>query len=207
MKSFSMLVAAVLVSISVQVVADTGEQAQKKPLAASSVAIAKTLADVPVPKTLVMENHKLILNGAGIRTKFFMDMYVGSLYTDKKTHNAAEVLNSKSPVAVQLDIISRLISSEKMADAVEDGFKKATNNNVAPYRDRLNSFIAVFSKEAIKKGDHFTLMMIPEKGLDVFKNGQKLTHVKGDDFSKTLLSVWLGKNPMDSGLKKAMLNG
>ena len=206
MKSFSMLLAAALMSASLQVLADTSGEAQKK-TPVSSATVAKTLAGVSVPGTLVMEDQKLTLNGAGIRTKFFMDMYVGALYTTQKTNNADEVLNIKAPVAVKLNIVSGLISSEKMADAVEDGFKKSTNDNVAPFRDRLDSFIAVFKKDAIKKGDQFTLMVVPGKGVDVFKNGQKLANIKGDDFSKALLGTWLGKTVADSDLKKAMLNG
>lgn len=165
---------------------------------------AKEIAGVNVPETLTLEKQTLTLNGAGIRSKFFMDMYVGALYTSTKSNNPEAILNSKKPVAIKLDITSKLISSDVMADAVTQGFKDATNNNMAPLEERLKSFIGVFSEEIVK-GDQFVMMAIPGKGLDVYKNGKLLTTIKGEDFSKTLLSVWLGSKPADEKLKAKML--
>ncbi|WP_062260316.1 chalcone isomerase family protein [Endozoicomonas arenosclerae] len=165
---------------------------------------AVELDGVKIPETLDMENQTLQLNGAGIRSKFFMDLYVGSLYTKNKTSDASSVINSKTSVAIQLDITSKLITSEKLTDAVNEGFDKATNGNIDPLKDRLTAFIDVFKAEIVK-GDQFVMFVTPGKGVDVFKNGKKLTTIKGDDFSKALLSVWLGDKPADEKLKAKML--
>ncbi|KEQ18679.1 chalcone isomerase family protein [Endozoicomonas numazuensis] len=166
--------------------------------------LAVELDGVKVPETLNLENQTLQLNGAGIRTKYFLDLYVGSLYTKNKTSDATSVINSKTPVAIQLDITSKLITSEKLTDAVNEGFEHSTGGNIAPLKDRLTAFIGVF-KEKIVKGDDFVMFVSPGKGVDVYKNGKKLTTVKGDDFSKALLGVWLGEQPADANLKAKML--
>ncbi|WP_252179182.1 chalcone isomerase family protein [Endozoicomonas sp. 4G] len=166
--------------------------------------LAVELDGVKVPETLNLENQTLQLNGAGTRSKFFIDLYVGSLYTTKKTSDADSVINSKTPVAIQLNITSKLITSETLTEAVNEGFEKSTNGQIAPLKDRLSAFIGVF-KEKIVKGDNFVMLVIPGKGVDVYKNGKKLTTIKGDDFSKALLGVWLGGQPADANLKASML--
>ena len=170
----------------------------------SFAAHALEVAGVSIPEQLKLEDQPLTLNGAGVRKMLFMKLYVGSLYTEAKTTRASEILNSKTPVAIRLDIVSGMITSDKMASTVNDGFKKATAGNMGPLQERLNSFINVF-KEKIVEGDQFTLVAVPGKGLDAYKNGTFLTNIKGDDFSKTLLTIWLGEKPADKKLKKAIL--
>ena len=170
----------------------------------SFAAQALEVAGVKLPEQMQLEQQSLTLNGAGIRKMLFMDLYVGSLYTKTKTSQPADILDSKTPVAIRLDIISGMITSDKMASTVKDGFKKATGGKMEPLQERLDSFIGVF-KDEIVKGDQFTLVAVPGKGLNAYKNGTYLTNIKGDDFSKTLLKIWLGDKPADKRLKKAML--
>lgn len=166
--------------------------------------LAIELDGIKVPETLNLDNQTLELNGAGIRSKFFVDLYVGSLYTTEKTDDASSVLNSETPVAIQLFITSKLITSEKLTEAVNEGFEKSTGGQVEPLKDRLSAFIDVFQAEIVK-GDNFVMFVTPGKGVDVYKNGKKLTTIKGDDFSRALLGVWLGDQPVDADLKADML--
>ncbi|WP_422137479.1 chalcone isomerase family protein [Endozoicomonas sp. ALC020] len=162
------------------------------------------LDGVNVPETLTLENQTLKLNGAGVRSKFFVDLYVGSLFTTEKASEASSVLNSTTPVAIQLFITSTLITSEKLTEAVNEGFEKSTGGQIAPLEDRLTAFIDVF-KDEIVKGDNFVMFITPGKGVNVYKNGKKLATIEGDDFSKALLGVWLGDQPADADLKADML--
>ena len=56
---------------------------------------AQTIANIEIPDTVSHseQSTKLLLNGAGIRTKFIFDIYIGSLYLEKKTHSAEEIYN------------------------------------------------------------------------------------------------------------------
>lgn len=53
---------------------------------------ARVIADIKIPETLSLSDQstKLILNGAGIRTKFIFDIYIGRLYLEKRVHTAKE---------------------------------------------------------------------------------------------------------------------
>ncbi|WP_281645640.1 chalcone isomerase family protein [Parendozoicomonas sp. Alg238-R29] len=163
------------------------------------------IAGVKLTPSIQEGGKTLQLNGAGIRSKFFIDLYVGSLYTPKPEKNPQVILDGKELAAVRLNIISGLITSDKMVSTVEEGFKEATNGNVAPLKKRIDEFLGVFTQSEIKKGEVFTIVGEPGVGVAAYRNGTKAAQVKGDDFRKALFGIWLGDKPADKKLKKAML--
>lgn len=163
----------------------------------------KTVAGVKVEEKLVLEGQNLVLNGVGTRVKLFMDMYVGALYLEKKSTNANEIMASKDGAAIRLTIVSGLISSDKMIDAVTEGFENSTGGKTAPLKPKIDKFISFF-KEEIKKGDVFT-MVNTDEGVVVYKNNTKKGVIEGNDFKKGLFGIWLSAKPADKNLKKAML--
>ena len=166
---------------------------------------AKVIEGVPLQNSLTVNGSSLQLNGAGVRSKFFIDLYVGSLYTQAKEKNGEAVLTGNEPAAVRLNIISGLITSDKMVGTVQEGFEAATGGHVAPLQEQINQFLNVFKSEAIKKGDQFTLVSKPGTGVTAFKNNKEVAVVEGDNFRKALFGIWLGNKPADKKLKKAML--
>ncbi|WP_298439360.1 chalcone isomerase family protein [uncultured Ferrimonas sp.] len=169
-----------------------------------SGAQAATVADVELQPTIDVQGQSLNYYGAGIRSKFFMKLYVGSLYAQQAGLSAQAVISGDSISAVRLNILSSMITSERMIDTIEAGFEQASNGNMAPLRQRINNFVAVFD-QAIEVGDQFTLVSLPGEGVEAYKNGQLLTVVQGDDFRQTLFAIWLGDEPADDKLKRKML--
>ncbi|NOX76798.1 MAG: chalcone isomerase, partial [Gammaproteobacteria bacterium] len=49
---------------------------------------ALEVAKVNIPEQIKLADTTLTLNGAGIRSKFFFDIYVGALYLPQKTRDA-----------------------------------------------------------------------------------------------------------------------
>ena len=135
-----------------------------------SVNAQKTVSGVKVDSKISVEGESLTLNGAGLREKMWIDLYVGSLYLPTKTSNANEVIDSKDASAIKLDIVSGMITSEKMISAVNEGFENSLNNKTAPLKGKIDMFKSFF-KEEIKKGDVFVIANIPGTGVVVFKNG------------------------------------
>ncbi|MDX1602753.1 MAG: chalcone isomerase family protein [Salinimicrobium sediminis] len=173
----------------------------------SSTAVAqKEVGGVTLPATQKFKEHTLHLNGAGVREKLWIDLYAAGLYLEKKTSNADEVLNSDKPMAIKLHIVSKLITSDKMVEAVTEGFEKATNGNTAPIQDEINTMLGFF-KEDIKKNDVFDLVYVPSKGVIAHKNGKERGVVEGKEFKKALFGIWLSNRPADDDLKKELLSG
>lgn len=149
-------------------------------------------------------DQALILNGAGTRVKYFMDMYVGALYLKSKSQDATAIQNADESMCIRLQMVSSLITSEKMNTAVDEGFEKSAAGNLPALQSRINQFKAVFS-EKINKGDVYELLYEKNKGTQVFKNGKLAATISGLDFKKALFGIWLCDKPADAGLKKAML--
>lgn len=170
----------------------------------SSVPAQTQIGGATLPNTVSFDGQNLILNGAGVREKFWMDMYAGGLYLKSKSSNASSIVNANEPMAIKIHIVSKLISSEKMIDAINEGFKNTTNGNTAPLSSEIEKFKSFFSDE-ITKNDVFDIVYLPSKGVVVYKNGEQRGAIKGNDFKKALFGIWLSDNPADKKLKEGML--
>lgn len=164
----------------------------------------KEISGVTPAKSIEVSGEKLMFNGAGLREKMFLDLYVGALYVTTKSNSGKTIINADESMAITLDIVSGLITSEKMIDAVNDGFKNSTNGNTAPLKDEIAAFKSAF-KDEIVKGDHFVIAYIKGSGVEVQKNGKKIKTIQGMNFKKALFGIWLGDKPADEDLMEGML--
>lgn len=173
-------------------------------LTITSVNAQKKVGDVTIPVKVNFSETNLELNGAGIREKYWMDMYVGALYLEKTTNNATTIINDDKTMAIKLHIVSSLITAEKMISAVDEGFKKATKGKQAELKAEIDKFKAVFTP-GINKEDIYDFVYIPEKGTVIYKNNKPASTIKGLAFKKALFGIWLCGEPADDDLKAAML--
>ncbi len=162
------------------------------------------ISGVNVADKATIGGEELILNGAGLREKLWIDLYVGSLYLQAKTTDAKAVMNNDKAMALRLNIVSKLITSDKMIKAVNEGFEQSTKGNTAPIQTKIETFKQIFSDE-IKKGDQFDILYKPDTGVVVYKNGKNSGTIEGLDFKKALFGIWFCSKPADKKLKKAML--
>ncbi|MDX1696179.1 MAG: chalcone isomerase family protein [Ketobacteraceae bacterium] len=172
----------------------------------SVAASATEVGGVELPEKISVENNELALNGAGIREKFFFDLYVGSLYLKEKQKDASAIISDDELMALRLNIISDMITSEKMTNATLEGFENATGGDMAPLQDQINEFLATF-KEEIKKGDTFEMVYVPEEGVKIFKNNKHAKTISGLEFKKALFGIWFSDKPAQKSLKEGMLGG
>lgn len=170
-----------------------------------SLTIAQTLIEGKTfPNSLSTEKGDLVLNGGGVREKMWIDVYVGALYLTAKSNNSSEIVNADKEMAVRLHIVSSMVNSENMSEAVNEGFVKSTGGNTTPVKDKIDAFIKVFS-EPIKVDDIFKLVYLPGEGVKIYKNEVYKSTVSGLDFKKALFGIWLGTDPVSGSLKKGML--
>ncbi len=162
------------------------------------------VAGVKFPDSITAEKTRLDLNGVGTRTKFFMKMYIGALYLAKPNSSSEEIIDADEPMAIRLHITSSLITSERMEEAVREGFMNSTGENAGAISDDIEKFISVF-KEKISDNDVYELVYTPGHGVEVFKNSVSRAVIKGLDFKKALFGIWLGDKPAQGSLKEEML--
>lgn len=159
---------------------------------------------VNLPNSETYQGQTLNLNGAGVREKLWIDLYAGGLYLAKKSSDASAIVSANEPMSIKLHIVSKLITSEKMMDAVNEGFQNSTGGNTKPLSAEIKKFQGFFMEE-IKKNDVFDIVYIPAKGVVAYKNDKELGTIDGMDFKKALFGIWLSNRPADDDLKEAML--
>jgi len=170
-----------------------------------SASAQQTISDVTLPATAKAGATTLVLNGGGTRVKMFIDVYVAGLYLPAKSNNGDAIIKSNDAAAVRIQITSGLATSDRMADAVKEGFDKSTGGKTAPIQAKIDRFLKLFKQEAIVKTNVFELIYEPAAGTKVYKNGKLLDTIEGQDFRTALLGIWIGADPVDAKLKAGML--
>lgn len=171
----------------------------------SAVAFGKEVAGVTLPETITLgAKPPLVLNGAGLRSKFFIKVYVGALYLPARTHDAEAVLRSNGPVAMHMYILHSEISKEKLVDAWNDRFDAnldaAEHARLGPHIERFNGLF-----QTVHQGDVIRLDYLPGTGTTVSIDNEKRGVIEGEDFRQAWLRIWLGKRPADANLKQELL--
>ena len=168
-------------------------------------ATAAELAGVRLDdRVTARDGTELPLHGAGLREKFFFDIYVGALYLPTTKQPVERILDTDQPGRIDMHFVYDEVSSDKLAAAWREGF--AANNTDAalgPLGERIDRFIDLFPDATA--GDRFTLEYSPGQGTEVRINGQRAGTIEGDDFFRALLAVFLGPEPPDGDLKRGML--
>jgi hypothetical protein len=175
-------------------------------LLSSTYAFAVQVEGVDVPEQLVQpqSGQQLVLNGAGTREKFIFDIYVGALYLTGKTTDAGQILADASPKRVTMHFLYSEIDKQKMVNAWNEGFA----DNLSEYelftlKSQINTFNSAFGKTI--KGDVVVIDFTGDGTTVVTINGAEKARIKGAEFQRALLSIWLGDSPVDPDLKRAML--
>ncbi len=166
---------------------------------------AKEIKGIKLPSTITVADQTLTLNGAGIRTKFVFDIYVGALYLTQKTQSAQDIINSPHPKQVSMYFLYDEISKEKMVNGWNDGFEEVLDESaLSLMRPRIETFNNAFG--VTREGDVIHIRYVPDKGTEVIVNTETRATIPGTDFHQALMKIWLGPSPVDSGLKDGMLN-
>ncbi|RUM33251.1 MAG: chalcone isomerase [Desulfobulbus sp.] len=169
-----------------------------------SAAMSREIGGVDLPDSVTVAGKTLLLNGAGLRTKFFFKIYAGGLYLGNTAKDAEAVINADAPMLVRMHFIYDGVSAEKLQDGWKEGFALTAPSGEKPLQQAIASYVALFKEEA-RENDVYDVSWQPGHGVDVVRNGTLLGTINGLDFKKALFAIWLGKDPVDDDLKEGML--
>jgi hypothetical protein len=166
---------------------------------------AKEIAGVMVQETMQTEDGVVLhLNGAGIRSKFFFDIYIAELYLEHPSNVAGEVIKNPGRKKIVMHFLYDEVGKDKLIEGWNEGFAENTPaDEVAKLQERINRFNAMFVD--VKKDDTVVLDFIPDKGTVVTIAKQEKGVIPGKDFNDALLRIWLGEKPVAKGLKEKLL--
>lgn len=161
-----------------------------------------TISGATFQKKMDIKGQMVNYNGAGIRTKYGMNLYVSALYLPSQTSDFNKIINANEVQVINIKIISSMVTREKFNESVKEGFAKASHGKATA--DQMTAFKTFFSAE-IKNKDDILLIYRPNVGVQIMINGTFKGKVEGLEFKKALWSIWLGNAPADAKLKKKML--
>ena len=148
----------------------------------------------------------LTLNGLGLRqaTMFKVNVYVAGLYVAKTSSDANAILGSNAPKELILQFV-RDVGASDISKGWEEGFEKNSKAQLPALKDRIAMLTGWMAD--MKSGQRMTFTFAPGTGVLVNVNGAAKGTIKGDDFAKAFLSIWLGADPPNPEIKTGMLGG
>ena len=166
-----------------------------------------TVSDVVYEDTLKKGSSELVLNGAGIREIFVVDVYAAGLYLPKRTTKASEVIAMPGDKTVRLGLL-RDVDAGDFVEALNDGIlDNTTEAERKALKSELQSLIDVMNLSGdVKKGDLVDFDYSKAHGTSVSVNGKLIGEkIGGEALYQAVLKIWLGDKAIDSDLKKALL--
>lgn len=166
---------------------------------------AAEVAGVKVEDRLKVGSSELVLNGAGLRSKMFIKVYIGALYVGQKATTPAAIYDSTGPRRMVLRLL-RDLDADSLHSALDEGLKN--NHSPAEMADmkgqaeQLAGIMKSIGK--VREGDTIAIDFTAD-GVAVSQNGEQRGKVPGAGFARALLKVWLGDKPADASLKKSLL--
>ncbi len=172
---------------------------------ASFSAWAAEVAGIKFDDKTRVANADLTLSGAGLRKRVFFQVYAIGLYVQERK---ADPLAQPGPKRVQIHML-RDVGAEQFTEALADGIKanhtEAETKALEPRVKQLGAIMAGV-KEA-KSGMVIALDWTGKETVVAIDGKPAGEPLQGEDFYRALLRIWLGDQPVQEDLKKALLGG
>jgi hypothetical protein len=165
-------------------------------------ASAREVAGVKLDDTVSVAGQSLALNGAGIRKKFVIKVYVGALYLSSPSADPEAIVAADAPKRVRM-VFLRDVERDSVLGAFRDGFDANSGAQAAQARADLDRVAGAIPD--MKEGGELVVTYVPGEGSTIAAAGGASATVPGKAFADALFRNWLGPKPADEGLKKAML--
>lgn len=156
-----------------------------------------------------VDGEELLLNGIGLRTRLFFKVYVGGLYFGKPVTTMQAALGAKGAKRVVF-VMMREASAEQFVESIEEGLHdNSTPEELARVKRHTDALFAMIRKVGrARTGMRIVIDYAPSTGgTTLFVDGvaQGPPMMGGEDYYRILLRIWLGDNPAQEQLKRALL--
>lgn len=161
---------------------------------------AATLKEIEFKETFLEEGTSYQLNGAGLRTYMFVDVYAAGLYLKNKTNSETEILDSDSARIIKMNYF-RDISKDDLVKVWDIALAENCPGSCEPFKKAFEEFTAAVIE--VKKGTEIIYLFTPE-ALEI-RNPGATVKIEKAGFAKIVLATWIGPKPPTQKLKKALL--
>jgi hypothetical protein len=144
----------------------------------------------------------LRLRGAGVfRWRWIVKVYAAALYASPEGGRLDP--SADAPRRLEFSYLVPIERSGFARAADELLARNVQAEALAPLRARIERLHAAYVD--VRAGDRYALTYLPGRGTELALNGRPLALIEGADFARAYFAIWLGPEPIDVGLRDALL--
>ncbi|MCH2173782.1 chalcone isomerase family protein [Myxococcota bacterium] len=167
-----------------------------------SVSVAAEIEGVEFAQSAPDGDGELRLRGVALlRYRIVFKAYVAALYLPPRVPSDAVL--SDVPKRLEIEYFWSLDAADIARAGREILQRNVTSDEFVRLERDLSQIDAAYRD--VKPGDRYALTYLPGLGTRLSLNGESLVLVPGPDFARAYFSIWLGTDPLDQGLKRALL--
>ena len=171
----------------------------------STAAEAANIGGANLADTATAGGQNLVLNGGGIRKKFFIKVYAAGLYLPTKQTSPERILATDAPRQMVMHFLYG-VDKGKIAEAWQEGLE-ANTPNASPAVKQAFSTLSSWMED-MEKGEHIVMTYVPGAGTTVEVKGTVKGVLPDKGVADAILATWIGPEPgPGEDFKKAVLGG
>jgi hypothetical protein len=161
--------------------------------------------------SIQVSSTRLLLNGVGVRNQASSGLYAAGLYLEKPLTRSEDVLAYSGAAQLRL-VMLHDISARSLAQLLSQGLTGNVSDEVLlPLISEIFGVgLPLSEHNNFRAGDTIQIDALPAGGVTIaiIGSGRALplsTTLLHPDTFKVMMSIWLGSQPADPGLKSALL--
>ncbi len=169
---------------------------------------AADLEGVQLEDRVQVDGQRLQLNGIAVRTRMFFKVYVAGLYLPHKVTNARSALEGPGAKRIVL-VMLRDADADQFCESIQAGLDaNHTDEELGKIRPQLDSlYTKIRNVGEARKGMRIVLDYSSRDAATTLyiDNAPQGDAMRGPEFFRALLRIWLGERPAQPDLKRALL--
>lgn len=167
------------------------------------------LAGIEISPSINLHKKKLQLNGAAVRSKFFVQTYVIALYAESPIIDEDTAINSSIERDIRMIICTPLATTDLVIDNIRNGIKDSVgSSHYAELKESVEQITSTLKEIGIGYKDIVDIYLTSKCELLLYKNEKQEGKLKnGTGFAQALFEMYVGKRPKDKKIKQALLTG
>jgi hypothetical protein len=166
------------------------------------------IAGFEVPESIQINGTTLRLNGAAMRTKFFLNIYIVALYTVQPITREEDAVFSNIERSLRMIVTTPLATPGIVSENVVDSMKESLGSKYYQLKPVVEKIKSVIEIAQIGYKDCMDIYFDTRGALHVYKNGQFLSsEADAQIFAEALFNIYMGRQPVDAKVKRYLLKG
>ena len=171
---------------------------------------AAELEGVKLDDRTRLDGEEIQLNGIALRTRYAVfKVYVAGLYLPQKTSSGPAAIDARGAKRMIL-VMMRDVSAEQFIESFDVALRSNNSGTqLAEVKAQTDELVArIRTIGEARKGTEILLDYLPSAGTQLTVGGTaRGKPIPGESFYRAILRSWVGDNPLQEDMKKALLGG